>query len=63
VILKVVTITVTDSTSRPVANAQVSGILLYPGDNFEREFGGITNIRGSLSSWVIGNKGDIGTLL
>jgi aldose sugar dehydrogenase len=58
-----VTITVTDSTSRPVANAQISGILLYPGDNFEREFGGITDIQGKfVYSWIIGNKGDIGTL-
>jgi glucose/arabinose dehydrogenase len=58
-----ITITVTDSTTRPVANAQISGVLLYPGDNFEREFGGITDIQGKLVySWIIGNKGDIGTL-
>jgi glucose/arabinose dehydrogenase len=58
-----VTITVTDPTSRPVANAQISGILLYPGNNFEREFGGITDIQGKfVYSWIIGNKGDIGTL-
>jgi hypothetical protein len=31
-----ITITVTDSTIRPVANARISGVLLYPGDNFER---------------------------
>jgi glucose/arabinose dehydrogenase len=58
-----ITITVTDSTSKPVANAQITGVLLYPGDNFEREFGGITDIQGKfVYSWIIGNKGDIGTL-
>jgi hypothetical protein len=58
-----VTITVTDSTSRPVANARIDGILLYPGDNFEKTFGGITDIQGRfVYSWIIGNKGDIGSL-
>jgi aldose sugar dehydrogenase len=58
-----VTITVTDSTSRPVANARIDGILLYPGDNFEKTFGGITDIQGKfVYSWIIGNKGDIGSL-
>ena len=58
-----ITITVTDLTSKPVANAQISGVLLYPGDNFEREFGGITDMQGKfVYSWIIGNKGDIGTL-
>lgn len=57
------TVTVTDSSLRPVANAQVNGILLYPGDNFEREFGGITDMQGRfVYSWIIGNKGDIGSL-
>jgi len=31
------TITVTDSASRPVANAEIDGILKYLGDNFEKE--------------------------
>jgi hypothetical protein len=58
-----ITITVTDPTSSPIANAQISGVLLYPGDNFEREFGGITDIKGKfVYSWIIGNKGDIGAL-
>jgi glucose/arabinose dehydrogenase len=58
-----ITITVTDSTTRPIANSRISGVLLYPGDNFEREFGGITDIQGKfIYSWIIGNKGDIGTL-
>jgi glucose/arabinose dehydrogenase len=58
-----VTITVTDPMSRPVANAQIRGVLLYPGDNFEREFGGVTDFQGKyVYSWIIGNKGDIGAL-
>ena len=58
-----ITITVTDPTSGPVTNAQISGILSYPGDNYERKFAGITNIQGKfIYSWIIGNKGDVGTL-
>jgi len=58
-----VAISVTDQNSRPVANAQIRGILSYPGDNFEREFGGITHIQGKfVYSWTIGKKGDVGAL-
>ena len=57
------TITVTDSAAKPVANARISGVLLYPGDNFKREFGGITDVQGKfVYSWIIGNKGDVGAL-
>jgi len=58
-----VTIYVTDQNSRPVANAQIRGVLSYPGDNFEREFAGITDIQGKFTySWIIGKKGDVGAL-
>ncbi|MFZ0366682.1 MAG: hypothetical protein WAL21_03265, partial [Nitrososphaeraceae archaeon] len=36
------TITVTDSASKPVPNAEIDGNLIYPGDNYEKEFSGIT---------------------
>ncbi|MFN2434824.1 MAG: sorbosone dehydrogenase family protein [Nitrososphaeraceae archaeon] len=56
-------ITVTDSASRAVANAEVDGILIYPGDNFEKEFTGITDSQGKfLYSWTIGENGDVGPL-
>ena len=57
------TITVTDSGSRPVANAKIDGILIYPGDNFEKEFSGITDPQGKfIYSWIIGENGDVGPL-
>jgi glucose/arabinose dehydrogenase len=57
------TITVTDSVSRPVANAKIDGILIYPGDNFEKEFSGITDFQGNfIYSWIIGENGDSGSL-
>jgi hypothetical protein len=57
------TITVTDSGSRAVANAEIDGKLIYPGDNYEKEFSGITNSQGKfVYSWTIGDKGDVGPL-
>ncbi|HEX7818466.1 MAG TPA: hypothetical protein VF419_03725 [Nitrososphaeraceae archaeon] len=57
------TITVTDSASRPVANAEIDGNLIYPGDNYEKEFSGITNPQGKfVYSWIIGENGDVGPL-
>ena len=57
------TITVTDSASRPVANAEIDGNLIYPGDNYEKEFSGITDSQGKfVYSWIIGENGDIGPL-
>jgi hypothetical protein len=57
------TITVTDSGSRPVANAEIDGKLIYPGDNFEKDFSGITDSLGKfVYSWIIGKKGDVGAL-
>ena len=57
------TITVTDSASRPVPNAEIDGNLIYPGDNYEKEFSGITDPLGKfVYSWIIGENGDIGPL-
>ena len=57
------TITVTDSASRAVANAEIDGKLIYPGDNFEKEFSGITDSQGKfVYSWTIGENGDVGPL-
>ena len=58
-----VTIIVTDSASRPIANAAISGNLLYPGGNFEKKFKGITDLDGKfVYSWLIGENGDFGSL-
>jgi hypothetical protein len=58
-----VTITVTDSTSNAVADAEIDGNLIYPGDNFEKEFSGITDSQGEfVYSWTIGENGDAGPL-
>ena len=58
-----VTITVTDSASRPIANAEISGQLIYPGDNYQKEFSGITGSQGRFDySWIIGENGDVGPL-
>ncbi len=57
------TITVTDSGSRAVANAEIAGKLIYPGENYEKDFNGITDSQGKfVYSWTIGEKGDIGAL-
>jgi len=58
-----VTITVTDSDSAAVANAVIDGNLIYPGDNFEKEFSGTTDSLGEfVYSWTIGENGDAGPL-
>jgi hypothetical protein len=57
------TITVTDSAKRPITNAEINGKLIYPGNNFEKEFVGKTDYNGKfIYSWTIGKKGDVGTL-
>lgn len=57
------TITVTDSGSRPVANAEINGKLIYPRENFVKDFSGITDSQGKfVYSWTIGEKGDVGAL-
>ncbi|MDW0179477.1 MAG: hypothetical protein QOK78_01290 [Nitrososphaeraceae archaeon] len=57
------TITVTDSGSKAVANAEIVGKLIYPGNNYEKDFSGITDSQGKVVySWIIGKKGDVGAL-
>ena len=57
------TITVTDSDSRAIANAEINGKLIYPGGNYQKEFSGITDSQGKfVYSWIIGKKGDVGAL-
>ena len=57
------TITVTDSAKRPITNAEINGKLIYPGNNFEKEFVGKTDYNGKyIYSWTIGEKGDVGPL-
>ncbi|MGE5683575.1 MAG: hypothetical protein ACM3ZS_00320, partial [Nitrososphaerota archaeon] len=49
------TITVTDSNSRAIPNADIDGKLVYPGDNFEKTFNGQTDLQGKfVYSWTIG---------
>ncbi|MFZ0356825.1 MAG: hypothetical protein WAL53_01710 [Nitrososphaeraceae archaeon] len=57
------TITVTDSGSKAIANAEIVGKLIYPGNNYEKDSSGITDSQGKfVYSWVIGKKGDVGAL-
>lgn len=57
------TITVTDSNSRAIPNADIDGKLVYPGDNFEKTFNGQTDLQGKfVYSWTIGENGDVGPL-
>ena len=57
------TITVTDSAKRPITNAEINVKLIYPGNNFEKEFVGKTDYNGKfIYSWTIGKKGDVGPL-
>ncbi len=56
-------ITVTDSNSRAIPNADIDGKLVYPGDNFEKTFNGQTDLQGKfVYSWTIGENGDVGPL-
>ena len=58
------TITVTDSNKMAVSDAQINGKLVYPGDNFEKDFEGATDLDGEfVYSWTIGKKGDEGVLI
>ena len=57
------TIIVTDSNNKTVREAQITGKLIYPGNNFEKDFKGITDLNGEfVYSWTIGKKGDEGNL-
>ena len=58
------TIIVTNSHNQPISNAQIDGKLIYPGNNFEKKFKGITNLQGKFTySWIVGKKGDVGPLI
>jgi hypothetical protein len=58
------TIAVTDSDHKPIANAQINGKLVYPGNNFEKDFNGLTDLEGKfVYTWIIGKKGDVGPLV
>ncbi len=58
------TVTITDSASRAVVNAKISGNLVYPGNNYEKKFSGITDSQGKfVYSWIIGEDGDSGPLV
>ena len=58
------TIIVTDEHNRTVGNAQIDGKLIYPGNNFEKDFKGITDLDGKFAySWIVGKKGDTGALI
>ncbi|HJU78528.1 MAG TPA: metallophosphoesterase [Nitrososphaeraceae archaeon] len=58
-----ITITVTDSNSRGIPNADIDGKLVYPGGDFEKTFNGQTDLQGKfVYSWTIGENGDLGPL-
>ncbi|HJR85735.1 MAG TPA: metallophosphoesterase [Nitrososphaeraceae archaeon] len=57
------TITVTDSNSIAIPNADIDGKLVYPGGDFEKTFNGQTDLQGKfVYSWTIGENGDLGPL-
>ena len=56
-------ITVTDSNSKVVPDADINGKLMYPGGNYEKDFSGITDTDGKFeNSLTIGKNGDVGEL-
>ena len=58
------TISVTDSNHTGIANAQIDGKLIYPGEKYEKEFKGSTDYEGKfVYSWTVGKKGDVGPLV
>jgi hypothetical protein len=58
------TITVTDSVSRAVTNAEIDGKLIYPGNNYEKVFKVRNDYQGKfVYSWTIGKDGDVGPLM
>lgn len=59
-----ITTTVSDAASNEkIAGAAVAGKLLYPGDNYVKDFSGTTDSSGQIvHSWSIGKKGDTGQL-
>lgn len=59
-----ITISVLDTSSkRGIPAAEITGKLLYPGGNYEKDFSGTADTNGHfVKSWVIGKKGDVGAL-
>ena len=59
-----ITITVSDAASNEsIAGANITGKLLYPGDNYVKDFSGTTDSNGQfVYHWTIGENGDAGEL-
>jgi len=59
-----ITITVSDSASNEsIPGATITGKLLYPGDNYVKDFSGTTDPNGQfVFHWTIGENGDAGEL-
>ena len=59
-----ITITVSDAASNEsIAGATITGKLLYPGDNYVKDFSGTTDSNGQFAyHWKIGENGDAGEL-
>ena len=59
-----ITITVSDAASNEsISGATITGKLLYPGDNYVRDFSGTTDPNGHfVYHWTIGKNGDAGEL-
>ena len=59
-----ITITVSDGASNEsIPGATITGKLLYPGDNYVKDFSGTTDPNGRfVYHWTIGENGDAGEL-
>ena len=59
-----ITITVSDAASNEsIPGATITGKLLYPGDNYVKDFSGTTDPNGQfVYHWTIGENGDAGEL-
>ncbi|MEP6576159.1 MAG: hypothetical protein ABJB85_07015 [Nitrososphaerota archaeon] len=59
-----ITITVSDAASNEsIPGATITGKLLYPGDNYVKDFSGTTDLNGQfVYHWTIGKNGDAGEL-
>jgi hypothetical protein len=59
-----ITITVSDAASNEsIPGATITGKLLYPGDNYVKDFSGTTDPNGQFAyHWTIGKNGDAGEL-
>ena len=59
-----ITITVSDAASNEsIPGATITGKLLYPGDNYVKDFTGTTDPNGQFAyHWTIGKNGDAGEL-